>query len=87
MKVKIVLNGTDENPYLKLGFTQNPFPAIPKDEFAVANRIVADLEANPIKDEIDLRKRLQGCTEEFINGCILRFKKGMKVTFEIEWPD
>lgn len=86
-RVEITLNGTDENPFLRFGLRQNPFPAIPKMELSRANRIIADLHANPIKDEADLRQRLQGCPPEFIDGCCQRFHKGEMTSFMIEWPD
>ena len=83
----MTLNGTDENPYLRLGLKANPFPQIPKAEASGANAILQDLDANPILNEADLRKRLQGCTPEFVNVCLQNYKKGNMVTFIIEFPD
>lgn len=89
MYVTIALNGTDTNPYERIGFKSNPFPAIPKAEYDSngTNNLIRDLEANPIKDKADLRSRLYRCSEEFIEGCLERFKPGYMVRFTIEFPE
>lgn len=80
-RFKVRLNGTDENPWLKLGFTRNPFPQIGKAEFNVGEQIINGLDADPIKDIDDLRQRLKGCSDEFIELCIKNFKPGERVEF------
>lgn len=87
MKITVTLNGTDKNPYHVMGLKANPFPQIPKAEAAEANRVLRDLDANPIKNEADLRKRLEGCTEEFVSVCLQMYKPGARVRFVVEFPD
>lgn len=89
MKVQVNLNGTKVNPYKEMGFTQNPFPAIPHADarFTEANRILADLDAEPIINVVDLRERLKGCDAEFIELCVGQFQKGKRVKFTISFPD
>jgi hypothetical protein len=88
MKIRamVYLNGTNENPYHRFGLLRNPFPYIAKSEFGGFNKILADLAANPIKDADDLRARMKGCSQEFIDGCVERFRPGELVKFEIEFP-
>jgi hypothetical protein len=87
MKVQIILNGTEENPWHELGLRANPFPGIPKWEAAGANAVLRALDSEPIVDESDLRSRLEGCTPEFIEGCVERFEPGKRVKFIIEFPN
>jgi hypothetical protein len=89
MLVTVVLNGTNENPYHKMGLKRNPFPTIARADlrFRAANEILADLAANPIRDVDDLRRRMEGCTPEFVEGCVARFQKGKRVRFTINFPD
>lgn len=86
MKVRITLNGTDENPWHRYGLKCNPFPQIPKAEATEANRILQALDSEPIADVADLRRRLEGCTPEFIELCIAQFKPGERVRFVVEFP-
>jgi hypothetical protein len=86
MRLPVTLNGTRVNPWRALGLRCNPFPAIPRAEAEVANAIVRDLDAEPITDEADLRRRLSGCTPEFVEGCVARFRPGERVRFVITFP-
>jgi hypothetical protein len=80
------LNGTDENPFHKMGLTQNPFPQIAKAEYMPQMHAINELAANPIKDVDDLRARMKDLfTDEFIEGCVARFKKGEYVEFEVSF--
>lgn len=85
MKVTVKLNGTNANPYERLGLTRNPFPRIPKAEYAAANDLLARLEAEPIVDVTELRERLAGCSPEFIELCCKSYKPGQMTEFGIEW--
>lgn len=89
MQVQVILNCTDNNPYLRMGLTANPFPVIAdaSPKYQAANRILSDLKANPIKDENDLRARLKGCKEGFISLCVSKYEKGKMVKFWISWPE
>ncbi len=85
MKFEVSLNGTDSNPFTKLGLTQNPFPAIPKAEYEVVNVTLADLGARPIKDAEDIRCRLIGWSAEFIELCVTNFIPGKITKFTVEY--
>jgi hypothetical protein len=89
MEVIVVLNGTNQNPYERYGMRRNPFHAIPyaDQRFAAANEILADLDANPIRNVEDLRRRLDGCTAEFIELCTGRYQRGKRVKFSVYFPD
>ena len=84
MKFEVSLNGTDSNPFTKLGLTQNPFPAIPKAGYESVNDTLGDLGARPIKDSDDIRHRLQGWSDEFIELCVSNFVQGKVVKFTVE---
>lgn len=87
MKFTVILNGTDVNPYHALGLTQNPFPQIPKYEYASELQHLAILGAEPIPDTDYIRKHLKGWSNEFIKLCCKEFKKGQIVRFDVESPD
>jgi hypothetical protein len=82
----VQLNGTDKNPYEGIGFSGNPFPAIPVSGFEAANALLSDLASHPIRDLDDLRERLKGCAQELIDICVQNFQKGKIVTFGIAFP-
>lgn len=77
------LNGTDTNPFEKMGLTQNPFPQIAEYEFAGGCLQLQKLGGPPIPDTNYIREVLNGFSEEFIEGCCQRFKKGEMVTFNV----
>jgi hypothetical protein len=87
MILKVVINGTDVNPYEKMGLRQNPFPQIPKAELDSAMVQLNRLAAEPIKDAGQIRAILQGWTPEFIELCIRQFKPGVMVTFSVTIPE
>ena len=87
MKFQVSLNGTDVNPFEKMGLKANPFPAIPKAEFGAENDVLRNLGAIPIKDTDDLRLRLQGWSNEFIEGCVDRFVPGKIIKFIAEFKE
>lgn len=81
------LNGTKENPYLKLGLKRNPFPQVPRMEYMPLNNLLGKLAAEPIRDVQHLQELLKGATPEFIQGCCERFRPGEMVEFDITFPD
>ncbi len=87
MKIKVVLNGTKENPYHKMGFTRNPFPQIAKAELMPAMDTLNKLAADPIPDVDYIRRTLKGWSPEFVELCCREFKPGTMVRFEITFPD
>ena len=85
--IVVILNGSDRNPWHRFGLKANPFPIVARAEAATLNRVLRSLDAEPIRDEHDLRARLAGCTPEFIEGCVRRFVPGERVSFTITWPN
>jgi hypothetical protein len=81
MKIKITINGTDTNPHLRYGLIQNPFPQIAKAEYNWLDTAINSLAGDPVKDVADIRRRLRGCSEEFINLVCNKYVPGEKVTF------
>lgn len=87
-KIIIRLNGTDKNPYHKLGFRMNPFPQIAKHELMPAMMAINKLGADPIPDTDYIRKVLKGLvSEELIDMCCAWFKKGEMTEFTVSWDE
>jgi hypothetical protein len=86
MKVVVTLNGTDKNPWHTMNLTRNPFPQLAKAEFSQADDLLADLDGDPIVDADDLRKRLRGCSQEFIDVCVAQYQPGKRIRFVVEFP-
>jgi hypothetical protein len=85
-KITVRLNGTDKNPFAIWGMRCNPFPQVGEYELMPVQRRLAELAGEPIKDEADLRKRLEGFDANFVEGCVRRFRPGEIVEFDIEFP-
>lgn len=86
--VIVNLNGTDSNPFHRYGLTQNPFPQLARAETDRQILRMQALGGDPIPDTDYIRTFLAGyCSDEFIDGCVARFRKGEMVTFEITWKD
>lgn len=86
MKVTVKLNGTDTNPFEAYGLARNPFPRLAT-ENAAFDRLLAKLAADPIRDADHLRAVLTGCTAEFIDVCLAKYRKGEIVQFNVTFPD
>lgn len=82
----VTLNGTDANPWHRMGVRRNPFPQVGKAELNAAEAIIRSLDAEPIRDEADLRERLAGCSPELIEGCVKRYRPGQRTSFTISFP-
>lgn len=87
MQLKVRLNGTSENGWHQFGLTQNPFPQIAKYELMHAMDQLNSLDGDPLKGPDDIRNRLKGWSQEFIDLCIERFKAGEQVNFIVEGPN
>ncbi len=88
-KLTVALNGTDVNPFAIHGLTQNPFPQIAKAELMGAMNSLNKLGGPPIPHdtyEAYIRDVLKGWSEEFVAGCVARFKPGEMVKFEVTFP-
>lgn len=84
--ITVVLNGSNQNPFERMGLRCNPFPQVGDYELMPLQSRLAELGGEPIKDEADLRKRLEGFTPGFIEGCINRYIPGQVVKFTITFP-
>jgi hypothetical protein len=89
MKIRVYLNGTQVNPYHKLGLKCNPFPQIARYEYRAADWALAHLSAEPIPNVEHIKKVLTeaGASKEFIELCCAKFVSGKRVGFEIEFPE
>lgn len=81
------LNGTDENPFHKFGMTQNPFPQVARYEYTRHLLRLQKLGGDPIPDTDYIRRTLTGFSEEFVDLCCTRFKKGEMVEFEVYFEE
>jgi hypothetical protein len=87
VKFRVALNGSATNPYLHLGLTSNPFPAIPDARFAGANEMLRQLDSEPLQSTDDIRRILKGCDQAFIDLCCSKFIPGIRVQFIVEFPE
>lgn len=87
MKLKVLLNGTKENPWLRLGVTQNPFPQIARAEYSAACLRLQKLGGDPIPNVEYIRETLVGFTPEFVALCCKNFKPGQMVAFTVNFPE
>lgn len=85
-KMTVRLNGTDENPWLRMGLTQNPIPQLGKYEYDRWCLHLQKLGADPIPDTDYIRNHLRGYTDELVDLCCRQFKKGEMVEFDVYWP-
>jgi hypothetical protein len=86
MQLHVTLNGTDKNPYARWGLKHNPFPQIPKAELGAAMMQLNSLGGEPLQGEDDIRERLKGWDDEFIDACLYHFKPGEYVRFTVSFP-
>ena len=88
MKITFVLNGTNENPYHKMGFTMNPFPQLGKAELNGVMMQVNSLDGDPIRGPEDIRQRLEGWDPKFVDMLIEKYYiPGQRTRFVVEFPD
>lgn len=83
MKLQVCLNGTNANPFHKLGLSQNPFPQLAmhqRDSMALQK-----LGGAPIPDVQYIRDTLKGFTSEFVDLCCKQFKPGEYVRFYVTY--
>jgi hypothetical protein len=81
------LNGTDTNPFLQFGLSQNPFTQLSDAKYDAALRQLGKLGAEPIPDTDHIRRHLVGFSEEFVNLCCARFQKGKMIEFEVYFDE
>lgn len=81
--ITVKLNGTDTNPYHKLGLRMNPFPS--QYETSDGLRFLAATPISKEDPEGHIRRALTGFSSEFINLCVKLYKPNEMVSFQVEW--
>ena len=87
--IVVSLNGTDQNPFEKMGLKQNPFGQLNKAETDAAERALNNLGADPIPHdnaEAYIREKLTGFSPELVDLCVKQFRPGKIVKFKVKWP-
>jgi hypothetical protein len=86
--ITIALNGTNENPFHKLGLTQNPFPQMARYETDRQMLRLQALGGDPIPNAAHIRSWLEGyCSDELIELCVAQFRLGQMVKFAVSWRE
>lgn len=86
-RIKVTINGGATNRWHQYGLTANPFPQIGRAEASVANRMLRELDSDPITSTDQIRTILAGCDQGFIDLCCSQYKAGELVSFNVEWPE
>lgn len=84
--LRVVLNGTNENPWHKFGLKQNPFPQLASAEYAQQALHLQKLGADPIPNVEYIREHLKGWHPDFVDLCCKMYKPGELVRFQVEFP-
>jgi len=87
--LRVTINGTDVNPYHKLGLKQNPLPQLGKAEYDYICQKLNLLEATPMKSKEELRAWLkkEGCHDgQFVDLCLQHYERGKRTRFYISFP-
>ena len=87
MKVIVTLNGGPKNVWHQWGLNCNPFPHLARYEESTANRMLQQLDSDPLPDAEAIRRILKGCDPKFIDLCVQNFEPGSRVAFTVSWPD
>src|SRR5206468_330458 len=85
LRLRVELNGTDRNPYHKLGLTQNPFPQIAEHRYSGACLRLQSLGGEPC-DPAKIRRVLAGWEPAFVEELCRRWRPGEIVKFEVTFP-
>lgn len=84
--LRVLLNGTDVNPFEKLGTSCNPFPAVPIYEFQGSTMALQRMCGPKIESADEIRRTLKGAfTDEFVEYIAGRFRPGELVKFRIQF--
>ena len=86
LRITVSLNGTEKNPHARYDLTQNPFP--PGVPYEQRDHILhlQQLGGEPIPDVSYIREHLKGWSDEFVELCCSKFKKGEVVIFDVGFP-
>ena len=86
LTITVTLNGTDTNRWRRWGLMANPFPQTAMMEFAKGDRQIASLDGDTIRSAADIRERLEGFADEFVDLCVSQFRRGQRVAFLVTFP-
>lgn len=90
ISLTVRLNGTNSNPFNRLGLRANPFTELGRAEWDAYERQLQKLGADPIppeQAEAYIRETLVGFSDEFVTACVQSYKPGEMVTFEVTFPE
>jgi hypothetical protein len=86
IEVEVVINGSDVNAWHAYDLTCNPFPAVPKYEFGRFNKVLQQLDGDPIRSVEDLQRILLGGSPEFLELCVRHYVPGERTRFTVVFP-
>jgi hypothetical protein len=87
LKLRVELNGTNENPYHKFHLKQNPFPQLGRYEYDRQCLHLQKLGGDPIPNVEYIRNHLKGWPDEFVDLCCSQFKPGEYVEFDVYFSE
>lgn len=85
--VQFTINGSDTNPWHRMGLKQNPFPQIGLAEYDAGCRALNKLGGDPIppeEAEAYIRKTLQGFAPDFVDRAVASYRAGAIVHVEFQ---
>ena|SRR5436190_3834341 len=84
MEVEIIINGGPDNVWHRWDLRCNPFPYVPKYEFARFNRVLQNLDSDPIPDRAALLKIIEGGDPWFVEACTKAYRPGERTRFKVK---
>lgn len=81
----VTINGSI-NPWQQYGLRYNPFPQTAISEFHAAEIRLNSLDGDPVTSPEDIRRRLDGFSDEFMGLCIAQWRPGRRVRFAVTFP-
>lgn len=85
--ITVTLNGGPVNVWHQYGTRCNPFPQMARAEDSHANRLLQELDSEPLQSVQDIRRILHACSTEFVELCCQQFKPGERVQFQVWWNE
>ena len=83
--MKVTINGTNKNPFIRLGLTCNPFPQLGEYSLDAGEHPVNLLASTQIVSTSQIQSILKGFTPEFVNLCCHKFAPDEVVEFTVHW--
>lgn len=87
MTFTVTINGGPDNPWHAYGLRCNPFPRLGRYEHRGLERVLRELDGDPIPSQEALLKILEGCSEEFIDLCRTLFREGQRISFDVTFQE